>query len=464
MAQKSPPFTFNTGKDWRPSAEDTIAIYYSTMAETIRATGHQSSLESEDGKRTASLICLPPEILDTITELLSKVEKANLAATNNAFHTYLEPRIWRKIKSRIGTALDTEGLVDFLTSRPDIASMVRVIVADEYHPIHTRRLLSIELPEMWNITIQHEGEPVRYASEREKRALNRSLIKQPRLRTFVFWIELVNEAPYSLSKEDAALFRQPNVERFRLSYIDFSAFESLDEAYFTHTSFNRFDLESSGYTPKALDRFVSSASNMTELNIQHFVEPPFVPSYYLPILSRFSATLKVLRFMWRASRLHHTSGQNGLDLTAFSALRLLRIQPSMLLGPSGEGVESYANGSSMGITELVRSRIPPGLKILLLESLTIPPPFRTENLCMLLFPMDKELITCLIEQKENLVPKLTYIFMLYLEEMVEPQDLYDVADKHGMQLCGLYKRDIIDPRWEKLDEDGVLGHRELRGW
>ena len=66
---------------------------------------------------------------------------------------------------------------------------------------------------------------------------------------------------------------------------------------------------------------------------------------------------------------------------------------------------------------------------------------------------DKELIRCLIEQKHNLAPRLSYIFMYYLEEMKEPADLYDLADEHGMEICGLYETDVINPPWERIDSD-----------
>ena len=123
------------------------------------------------------LVDLPPEVLDTIIELLPKTDMANLAAVSKAFKAYVESKFWRKIKSRIGTPRVTAGLVGLLTVRPDIIPMIRTLVLDEYHPCHTRRLLSIKIPEMHCILILHAGEPIKLASEREKRALNRSLVQ-----------------------------------------------------------------------------------------------------------------------------------------------------------------------------------------------------------------------------------------------------------------------------------------------
>ncbi|KAI4262030.1 MAG: hypothetical protein L6R42_002785 [Xanthoria sp. 1 TBL-2021] len=94
---------------------------------------------------------LAPKTLDIITEMLSQHEKAKLAATSKAIKTYIEPQLWRKIKTRVGTSQDTAGLVGLLTERLDIVPLIKVLVLDEYHPCHARRLLSITLPEMWCI-------------------------------------------------------------------------------------------------------------------------------------------------------------------------------------------------------------------------------------------------------------------------------------------------------------------------
>lgn len=59
----------------------------------------------------------------------------------------------------------------------------------------------------------------------------------------VFWMKNVDPIPYQLSEEDAALFRQPTVERFRLSYVDFSVFGTVDKTYFMYLNLKTLDLE-----------------------------------------------------------------------------------------------------------------------------------------------------------------------------------------------------------------------------
>ena len=94
----------------------------------------QSSGNNQAQKWNVLMVDLPPEVLDTIIELLPKTDMANLAAVNKAFKACAESKFWRKIRSRIGTPWDTAGLVDLLTVRPDIIPMIRTLVLDEYHP------------------------------------------------------------------------------------------------------------------------------------------------------------------------------------------------------------------------------------------------------------------------------------------------------------------------------------------
>ncbi|KAL8889198.1 MAG: hypothetical protein Q9215_003497 [Flavoplaca cf. flavocitrina] len=432
----------------------------------MEANSHPSAYD-RDATRSLGLLDLPHETLTMITELLSRHDKAKLASTNNAMNSFLEPQLWRKIKTCIGTPKDTAGLVNLLTARPDIIPLIKVIVLDEYHPCHTRRLLSIEMPEMWGILIQHEGRPVEQVGEREKRSLNRSMLKQPKLSDFVFWIEFQDHTrtPYCLTKEDSALFRQPNVTRFRLSYVDFSSFRIIDKTFLTHGSLEKFFVEESNYTVEAFECFLSPSKNLMDLNItQHTGGLPFIPTYYLPTITSYAATLRVLQLKsskqldWRSS-----PGFSGLDLTAFSALRLLRIHPSLLLGPGAEDAQSYTAGTSLNITDLIRSRFPSGLRMLLLESLTTHSFLK--YLQVEIYPQDEEFIRCLIEQRQSLAPRLKFINLYYLEDMVEPTELYDLAIKHSIEISAWYAKESIDPDFKILDADTFVARNgEVRSW
>ncbi|KAL8652299.1 MAG: hypothetical protein Q9210_002757 [Variospora velana] len=366
--------------------------------------------QDRDRNSQNSFMRLPEEILRLVTQDIAIQDKAKFALTNKAMKAYIEPQLYQKIYTRIGTPQDTAGLVALLTKRPEIVPMIKVLVLDEYHPQHTRRLLSIKMSSLWCLLIQHAGQAVQDVTEREKRALNRNL-------------------------EDAALFRQPAVERFRLSYVDYTAFESVNKTYFAHPGLKKLWTEDTNHSSESLLRLVKPSKSLTEATFHHWGDPPFQPRHYLSALLGAAETLKILRLEWRHTRSNHVPGYDGLDLTSFTALRLLRIQPGTLLGPGGEGVESYTTPDHPDLAELVRSRLPPRLKVLLLESITVPPP--APGLAQLLFPMDIELITCLIKQRRYVAPKLKSIFMYYLDEMTDPTEL----------------NDIIDPPNSYLDED-----------
>lgn len=124
---------------------------------------------------------LPEEILRLIVNELSIHDKALLARTSKSIKTYIEPSLHKKMYTRIGTRHDTHGLVQLLRKRPEIVSLIRILVIDEYHPRHLRCLLSIEMPNLNFLLVQHAGEDIEPVSEREKRALNRSLVEQPKL-------------------------------------------------------------------------------------------------------------------------------------------------------------------------------------------------------------------------------------------------------------------------------------------
>ncbi|KAI4174684.1 MAG: hypothetical protein LQ348_006332 [Seirophora lacunosa] len=253
-----------------------------------------------EGKSRCSLMDLPEEILSSITDGIAIHDMANIALTNRAMKTYIAPRLYEKMYTRIGTPQDTAGLVALLNKRPEIVPMIKILVLDEYHPC---------------------------AAE----------------------------------------------------------------------------------------------------------------------------TLKILKLDWRHTRPSLVSECGGLDLTGFTALRLLRIQPGTLLGPGEEGFASYTTSDHPDLSEFIRSRLPPRLKVLVLEGLTNlpPPPGFDQLLCV----MDVELIKCLIEQRQHVAPKLKYISMCYIDEIAEPTELYDLAEKHGMSLCGTNRHDYIDPPEKFLDED-----------
>lgn len=55
----------------------------------------------------------------------------------------------------------------------------------------------------------------------------------------VFW----SGADCTLSKHDAWLFKQPNITRLRISYVDFSAFKDVGERFLPHKNLRDLSIE-----------------------------------------------------------------------------------------------------------------------------------------------------------------------------------------------------------------------------
>jgi len=109
-----------------------------------------------------------------------------LALINKAVKAYIEPRLYHKMFTRLGTPQDTAGLVDLLRSRPDVITHINVLILDEYHPRHTRELLQIMFPNLWCLLIQDKSGVCGAPNRKEMMALKRGLAKQPKSRNCEF--------------------------------------------------------------------------------------------------------------------------------------------------------------------------------------------------------------------------------------------------------------------------------------
>jgi len=109
-------------------------------------------------------------------------DMAVLARTSKSIRVYIEPHLYDKIYTRINTQQNTASLVRLLRNRPDIVSLIKTLVLDEYHPRHTRQLLAFKMPNLWCLLIQHEEETIEKGlGERRTRILNEKLAEQPKL-------------------------------------------------------------------------------------------------------------------------------------------------------------------------------------------------------------------------------------------------------------------------------------------
>ncbi|KAI4206138.1 MAG: hypothetical protein LQ349_009951 [Xanthoria aureola] len=144
------------------------------VMETIRASSVHNNCGHESHKY---LLHLPFEVLDAIIDEIAIHDMAVLARTSKDIKMYIEPGLYQKMYTRIGTPQDTDGLVNLLQARPEILPIIQILVLDECHPRHPRRLLTMSMPRLWCLRIQtKESDEWARVSERDKRALNRALV------------------------------------------------------------------------------------------------------------------------------------------------------------------------------------------------------------------------------------------------------------------------------------------------
>ena len=170
-----------------------------------------------------------------------------------------------------------------------------------------------------------------------------------------------------------------------------------------------------------------------------------------PILPHAAPTLETLELEQRG--MYHPRPFT-FDLSSFTVLRLLRFEPRLLLAPFGNNRDTYSTTENPDLADLIRRRLPPNLKVLLL-SLT--EPFAPEaDTAQVIFPEDMELMQCLLEQRDAVAPKLKGLFMYYDENLAETEELnklYDLADSIPVLICALKRTGVVDLAWDGFDTD-----------
>ena len=137
--------------------------------------------DSKNHRRT-TILDLPKDVLDLIVEEIPIRDMATLARVSKNFRVYIEPHLYRTVYSRIRTPHDIAGLVSLLQRRRRLIPYIQLLILDEFHPRETRRLLSIQMPNLHGLMIYHvNGGIPQLVKGREIRRLNRKICQQPAL-------------------------------------------------------------------------------------------------------------------------------------------------------------------------------------------------------------------------------------------------------------------------------------------
>ncbi|KAI1377621.1 hypothetical protein F4677DRAFT_414992 [Hypoxylon crocopeplum] len=397
---------------------------------------------------------LPLEIQWWTIQCLCLRDQAAFLQTCHRARGIVEPLLYNRVYTKAGTHSDTIGLVDLLLRRPHLVNMVHTFVLDEFHPVAYRQLMAIEFPNLESIIMQHDGEPLKI-DEEKRRFLNQLIKEQPNLTNLTFSIERENGSAVKLEEDDAILFRHRKLRRIRISFMDFSAFDQADADYFQHSGLKVLFVELCRYTFEALKRLVSPSTELQNVLIGHNGQLPLSEKSYPALLASAQESLRKLDLTWRWKI---PLEDQGMDFTQFPNLHFLRVPPIYLLG------SAYMD--ELALPDLIRTRFPPNLKMLLLENIVprsirvmdergvvfpgYPPPGHTLELTLM--PRDYQLIRFLITEKHQVLPQLKYVLMYYMEYMSNPSDLYPLAKENGITLGPLLATDYLNPLLDWLDE------------
>ncbi len=222
------------------------------------------------------------------------------------------------------------------------------------------------------------------------------------------------EEPYKLTEEDVVLFRHPKVNYLRLSGVDFAVFEKSRTSVMRHEKLSELNIEMAKYTAKAFHRLFIPSIRLTKLTLFESRSLPQQYGIYSALLTYTAPTLKSLTLFLMGDYRYHVGEEekSAMVFSSFKALRFLAIDSRYILG---RPFPTHRDHESREAAQLIARRLPPNIKVLMLEGLVspYPGPINSANSVMSeVFPKEGEvLIQVLIEQKKTLVPGLKRLWV-----------------------------------------------------
>ena len=171
------------------------------------------------------------------------------------------------------------------------------------------------------------------------------------------------------------------------------------------------------YSVPALKNLITSSNCLESITLFDGDRLPVDASQLQPILAHAAPTLKILKLIEPVTTFPRPI---AFDIGGFQALRLLHIEPCLLLAPQAEfsNTYTYTSPSHPHLPSLIQQRLPPNLKILLLEAVTLPHNHLPAGTQQVISPRDMELLTCLVQRRDSVAPKLKGLFMMYHGENI----------------------------------------------
>ncbi|KAM0549159.1 hypothetical protein ACHAPJ_009614, partial [Fusarium lateritium] len=229
-----------------------------------------------------------------------------------------------------------------------------------------------------------------------------------------------------------------------LCYVDLTAFQDASVGMFPFEHLTELLIEVSRLNIETLRKMLLPAKALQNFRYHQEIRLAFTLKEFRDLLFKFKDTLKVLKLPWRRTHQHET----GMELSDFAALKLLAVDPKVLLGRWDDVPDIY---------EYIRKRMPPNVKLLFLNDLRLPYYGNGGDADVRVHEANIKLLQAIVDNKWNLVPQLRCLNFYDAGNLKLPEGLEEQADAQKITMWAEEADFDPNPTSEWLDASWVFG-------
>ncbi|KAI8295089.1 hypothetical protein K4K56_000213 [Colletotrichum sp. SAR 10_98] len=346
--------------------------------------------------------------------------------------------------------------------------LISVLNIDEMDESGFRELLSLELPNLEAINVEHACGTVKTVDTERREELNAGIRLKPRLIKFAILdacrhVDALqsNEVEetaslYKIHAQDSIYFSQPTLARLKLAHLDLSAFRKYPAEPFPMEALQHLEIDDCHIHIASLEKFLSRASSLQSFRFGHHRQLSFCRSSFVSLLSGCKETLETLEMSWRSS-LSHYDFRGPMLFEEFTAMKQLLVDPQALF-------VNYLG--STNLRPMLKHVLAPNLEVLMLEGVrerahqhdggqdhlgqtsTIGQP-------------DEKLLSDIIKFKSEILPHLRYVLLCDCSSIENLDRFYEMADRQNVRLALLNTQmdqpvpnvELLDSSWAETGSD-----------
>ncbi|KAK1856947.1 hypothetical protein CCHR01_00509 [Colletotrichum chrysophilum] len=402
---------------------------------------------------------VPSELFTMIISHLETRHLKQLMESNKAIYSLVTPVFYRKVWTKRQTCCDLAGLVNLLRRLPDICQLISVLNIDEMDESGFRELLSLELPNLEAINVEHACGTVKTADTERREELNAGIRLKPKLIKFAILdacrhVDAVqsNEVEetaslYKIHAQDSVYFSQPTLARLKLAHLDLSAFRKHPAEPFPMEALRHMEIDDCHIHIASLGKFLLRASSLQSFRFRHHRHLSFCRSSFVSLLSGCKETLETLELSWRSS-LSHYDFRGPMLFEEFTAMKQLLVDPQALF-------VNYLG--STNLRPMLKHVLAPNLEVLMLEGVRERAHQHDSDQDHLgqtstIGQPDEKLLSDIINFKSEILPHLRYVLLCDCSSIEDLDRFCEMADRQNVRLALLTTQiDQPIPNLELLD-------------